>query len=115
MADYRRFTKTDWYTWGGATKFNERQDPFIYERELNEGLVGLTIIADKTGISVYISDGENDEEDIYYYRDIDYTSIRAEGELKHLIEYLEKYTYAPDLTYELDHPTDESTKGFEIY
>lgn len=115
MADYRRFTKVDWYAWGGATKFNEKQDPFIYERELNGGLVGLTIIADKTGISIFISDNENDDYDIYYYKDVEYTSIRAEGELKHLIKYIENITYAPDLTYELDHPCADIIKGYTLY
>lgn len=113
MKKYRRFKKEDWFAWAGAERFGEKKDPFIYERTLNEGEVELTIIADKWGIGVYFSTGDDDC--LIYQKSIEgLNSIRAEGELSHLIDYLEKYDYAPDITYELDHPSDATTQGFML-
>ena len=115
MADYRRFNKHDWDAFAGAECFNNGSAPFIYTRMMNnglvDGLVELTIIADRTGIELYLT-SEDDNSNVWD-KNIMLTPIRAEGELKHLIEYLEKYDYAPDLAYELDHPSDPITERFE--
>lgn len=116
MADYRRFTKEDWYEWAGAEKFREGKDPFIYNRELDGEDISLTIIADKNGIAIYIN--EDLEDPIGYYRndnDRVWQSLVAETELIHLIAYLNKYTDAKDILFELEHPQDELVKGYQPY
>ena len=115
MADYRRFTKVDWYAWAGAEKFMGGAEPFIYEREMNDGKVALTIIADNRGIEIDLYSEEDGENTTYNKLMDNMTSIRAEGELKHLIKYIENITYAPDLTYELDHPCADIIKGYTLY
>lgn len=109
MEDYRRFEKIDWDAFAGAECFSDGSQPFIYvSHTLNEGLVELCVLADKTGIEIYLVG----EEDNVWSKDLPLTSLRAEGELRELIKVLKEYTYAPDLSYELDHPTHEATKGF---
>lgn len=101
MKEYRRFTKTDWDAFAGAEKFNEKSEPFIYEKEMNDGLVGLTLIADRTGIELMMTCEEDGTVCYDYNKSL--TSIQAEGEMRAIIKELEKYTYAPDLAYCLDH------------
>ena len=115
MAKYREFTREDWYAWAGAERFSEKKEPFIYEREMNDGGVLLTIIADKNGLGIYLQLlDDSDEDSVGYYKNMRLNSIRAEGEMKRLIEHLEKDVFecASDITYELDHPQDEITKGY---
>ena len=118
MASYRRFTQNDWDAFAGAEPFPNGSQPLIYERALNDGLVGLTIIIDRTGIEVRLFGKEvpdEQDEDNFWCKTIEgLTSIRARGELELLIKYLERFTYAPDLAYELDHPCDPITEGFEF-
>ena len=113
MADYRRFDKLDWDGYAGAECFSDEQQPFIYNQELNSGLAQLTIIADRTGIEIHIF-ADDDDLNVWDKSIDNLTSLRAEGEMKHLIEYLQKFEYAPDLAYELDHPSDQVTEGFEF-
>ena len=112
MVEIRRFTKLDWNAWSGAESFSKTSEPLIYERSLNDGLVDLIIIADKNGIEINVI-GHDDEENCVYTKELHQNSIRAMGELKHLAEYLEKYTYAPDLVYELDHPCEPIVEGYD--
>lgn len=114
MTKYRTFTGEDWCAWAGAESFSPNKAPLIYEHEMNDGLVELTIIADKNGIELNLF-ADDHEENICYRKDMHLSSIQAEGELSHLIDYLEQFTYAPDLTYELDHPNNDLTKGFKNY
>ena len=74
----------------------------------------MLIIVDKKGIEIDFGKEDSDEE-IGYYKEIELNSIRAEGELKHLIAYLSKFDSAPDIAYSLDHPDNDVTKGFEAY
>lgn len=97
----RRFTQNDWYAWAGAEKFNEKSDPWIYEQKLGE--CELTAIADKNGLHIYLYSDEEDET-LGYEKSMSLTAIRAQGELIHLADELATFTYAPDLTYCLDHP-----------
>ena len=100
MIKYRRFGALDWDCYAGAESFSKTQNPFIYERELNDGQVHLTIIADRNGIEFHLSGGDEDDEDVWLKNfESRMTSLRAEGELKHLIEYLEQWDYAPDVAY----------------
>lgn len=115
MTKYRTFTKTDWYAWAGAENFSPKKEPLIYERKMNNGLVELIIIADRNGIELNLFADDEDEGILGYYKEMHLSSIQAEGELSHLIDYLERFTYAPDLTYELDHPSNDLTKGFKSY
>ena len=114
MSKIREFSKEDWYAWAGAENFSPNKAPLIYERKMNDGAVELIIIADRNGIELNLF-ADDDEENIGYYKEMRLSSIQAEGELSHLIDYLEQFTYAPDLTYELDHPNNDLTKGFENY
>lgn len=108
MAEYRRFKKEDWYVLGGAEKFSNGTDPFIYERKL-DGDIELTIVVDCKGLDIFFYDiGESTN----YYKFKEMSSVIAEGEIKHLIAYLEKYTCASDITYVLDHPDDDAVRGF---
>lgn len=114
MADYRRFDKMDWDAFAGAEPFTDGKQPFIYNKHLNSGMAELTIIADRNGIEIYMFDDGFDDQNVWNKEIANLTSMRAEGELKHLIEYLEKFDYAPDVAYELDHPSDVTTQGFEF-
>lgn len=75
----------------------------------------LTIIADNRGIEIDLYSEEDDDYITYCKLVEGMTSIRAEGELKHLIKHIENITYAPDLTYELDHPCADIIKGYTDY
>ena len=108
MAEYRRFKKEDWYALGGVEKFSNGTDPFIYERTL-DGDIELTIVVDCTRLDIFFADAG---EFTNYCKDKDMSSVIAEGEIKHLIAYLEKYTCASDITYVLDHPDDDAVRGF---
>lgn len=110
---YRRFNATDWQSFSGAERFSGNQDPFIYNKTMNDGHVELIAIVDRNGCEInFYSDG--DEEVLCYSKKlICSSSMRAEGYLRQLIKVLEEYSYAPDLTYELDHPSHKATEGFE--
>lgn len=115
MGKIRRFTKEDWYGWAGAEKFENGSEPFIYERDMNDGFVEVTIIADKNGICVNIS--SNDGDDLTtdtWEKELSLSALRAAGELSHLVEYVEKFNSAPDFAYALDH-NREGFEGFEYY
>ena len=71
--------------------------------------VELTIVVDCKGLDIFFYDiGESTN----YYKFKEMSSVIAEGEIKHLIAYLEKYTCASDITYVLDHPDDDAVRGF---
>lgn len=106
----RRFTKEDWYGFAGAEKFRGGSDPFMYERDMNNGLIELVITADRNGIMVMLTDGE--ESDTWYKELVDISALRAEGELRQIVARVEKFEYAPDLSYALDHG-NEGLSGFE--
>lgn len=116
MDDYRRFTKTDWDVFGGAEPFRTGKEPFIYQKLMNDGLVELTIIADRTGLELHLTSTDLSEEDNIWSKEFPegITSLRAEGELRQLIAMVNKYLYAPELAYELDHPSSPITLGFEF-
>lgn len=114
MTEYRRFDSMDWQAFAGAECFTDGRQPFIYNQSLNSGLVQLTVIADRNGLEIYLFDDGDGDQNVWDKSIKNLTSLRAEGELKHLIEYLQKFEYAPDLAYELDHPSDKVTEGFEF-
>ena len=107
MCKIRRFEKEDWYAFAGATRFKNGTAPFIYNQELNDGAISLTMIADATGIEIYMSgDPDNDGAEFYAWRwDKELLPIKAEGEMRAMIKEfrLEEKPYAPDLSYALDH------------
>lgn len=113
MADYRRFTKNDWDAFGGAEAFSATQEPFMYERAMNDGHVEISVIVDRNGFEINFFGDADSEEILVYTKERKMNSMIAEGELRQLIKVIEEYDYAPDLTYELDHPTHEATKGFD--
>lgn len=112
MADYRRFTKVDWYGWAGATKFPNGSQPFIYDRKFPDN-TEMTIIADATGMGIYLY--EDDEEPLSFYKDKPWCSVIAKGEIRHVIEYLSSYNDAAGISFELQHPQDDSVKDFYLY
>lgn len=124
MAKYRRFNKEDWWAWGGAEPFSNNMEPLIYETcygqdneegYLIEGEIAVTVIVDKCGIGIYFGIEDYEEGTIGYHKDLNLTALQGEVELKHLIDFIEKFEYAQDLVYELDHSTNDITKGFYMY
>lgn len=113
MGDYRRFTKNDWDAFGGAESFSATQEPFMYETVMSKGQVEISVIADRNGIEINFFGDADSEEIVVYTKEHQMSSMIAEGELRQLISVIEQYDYAPDLTYELNHPTHEATKGFD--
>lgn len=112
--EIRRFTKEDWYGWAGATQFSNGSEPFMYTKDMSDGLVELCVIADRNGISInMIADGDPDI--MTWGKALELTPIRAEGELRALVKVLDNYTYAPDLSYAIDHESDKVFEGFEYY
>ena len=113
MADIRRFEKEDWYGYAGAEVFKDKTSPFISNIKMNDGAVDVMVVADANGleIDVYSSNGESV---LTWRKERQLSSIQAEGELNHLVPYLDRYSYAPDLTYALDHPDDDIIEGFEF-
>lgn len=97
----------DYDCWGGVESFNDDSAPFIYEQEFNDGEVDLTVIADKNGIQICLSTLKGSEN---WVVDTELSSMRAEGWMRALIKEFEKYSYAPDLAYAIDH--DEVFKDF---
>lgn len=112
--EIRRFTKNDWYGWAGAEFFSDKSEPFIYEKTMNDGAVELTVIADPWGLSINLS-ADGDPDIMTWGKVLDLTPIRAEGELRALVKVLDNYTYAPDLSYAIDHESDKVFEGFEYY
>ena len=110
MNEIRRFTKEDWYGYGGAEKFSNDTEPFIYERVLNDGAVEMVIIVDATGIEVNMTEVGSDRTLTWIYIK-KLTAIQAEGELRHLVKHLEEFTDAPDISYELDHSKEFAFMG----
>jgi len=51
----RRFTKNDWYAWGGAEEFDDGSDPYIAELVLDDGTV-LDILSTVNGIEIDVID-----------------------------------------------------------
>ena len=113
MADYRKFNQADWYAWAGCERFKTGSEPLIYEQDMNDGLIGLTIIAHGTGVSIVLISNEDDEISGWLLSK-ELTSTRAEGELRALINKVQTYTYAPDLAYDIDHELEPEFKGFEV-
>lgn len=117
MSEINRFTRTDWYAWAGAEKFKNGTDPLIYTQSLNDGKVELTMIGDRYGVDIYLTADEfNTDESEQYYWTIDepMQSVRAEGIMRAVSEKLKKYTYAPDLTYALDHDSEPEFEPFKF-
>lgn len=110
MENYRRFEKLDWDAYAGAEKFSNGSEPFIYEQELNEGRTGVSIIADKNGIQISVFN--EDFEENTWLKSIELTACRAEGEMRQLVKVIRNFTDAPDIAYELDHPSHVPTTGF---
>ncbi len=51
----KRFTKTDWDRFGGATNFKDGSDPYIHELilvDIHRNVTDCTIIGDGFGVSV---------------------------------------------------------------
>ena len=113
MAEYRRFTKTDWDAFAGAEAFTG-SDPFIYEKTMNAGRVELAVVIDRNGVQINLL-SDDDKDPVVYMKEQEFKSIVAEGELRALIKVIDLYDYAPDLTYELNHPTHEATKGYKEF
>ena len=103
MGKIRRFNKNDWDGFAGAEKFADGTAPFIYEQEMNEGLVAeLTIVVDRNDIEITIA--SYDGQDKWVKRvENPMSSLRAEGEIYHWAEFCKGFTYAPALSYALDH------------
>ena len=109
MNPVRKFTTSDWQCYSGAEKFLNGSEPLALDIELN-GENTCTILADRNGLELHIT---GPEEQNFWLKETKLTQLRAEGELRALQKMIEKdYTYAPDLAYELDHPTVEVFKGF---
>lgn len=111
----RRFTNNDWCGWGGAERFENGSEPFIYEGNMNGGFVELSIIADKNGICIVITseDGDNITMDTWE-KEMKLSALRAAGELKHIVDCVNAFDSAPELAYALDH-NGKGLEGFEYY
>lgn len=110
MAEYKRFIKEDWYGYAGAEKFTDGTDPFIYHNDMNDGQVLVTIIADTNGIEIYFTSNVDCDDNMYAWAKRfgqPVSSLVGEGELRAFIKEVETFTYAPDLTYCLNHPDRE--------
>lgn len=105
----RRFTKTDWYGWAGCERFKDGSEPFIYEHNLNNGETGVIILADATGVAIYIGE----DEDLCWIVNKPLNPVRAEGYMLALAEVIKDYSYAPSLVYDLDHKVREEFKEFD--
>ena len=114
MEGYRRFTKEDWYGYAGSECFSDGSQPFFYEEQINSEDTGYIIIVDKNGIQVQLVVEGSSADNIWLKDTSTLTALRAEGYMRKLIEYFKKYDNLADLAYELDHPSDEITKGFEF-
>ncbi len=112
--EIRRFTKEDWYGWAGATQFSNGSEPFMYTKDMSDGLVELCVIADRNGISINMI-ADDDLDIIGWLKLMDLTPIKAEGELRALVKVLDSYTYAPDLSYAIDHESDKVFEGFKEF
>lgn len=80
IGQIRRFTKTDWYGYAGAEKFNASSDPIICEGTLDD--CDITIIADKNGVSVdlFCNKGLCHNKEVTYCWDLeDLNALRALG------------------------------------
>ena len=115
MTSIRTFTKHDWDAFAGAECFENGSQPLIFEAELNDGQSCLTVIADRTGLEIYIQSVEEYSEDVWSKGIKNLSPLRARGEMEHLISYFNRseYTHAPNIAYELDHPSDKITEGFQ--
>lgn len=116
LINIREFSKTDWYGWAGATRFKNGSEPLIYEQELNEGSTSLTIIGDANGITIYMTaDVKEGTVELVWSWDTNlHNPIKAEGEMRAIIKEfnISKDSYAPDLSYALDH-TDKWPFSFQ--
>ena len=111
MADIRRFTKTDWYSWAGAEKFSSGTDPWIYEQEL-EDQTTVTAIADATGIQIIMCCDDEEADMAVWYKEIHpFGPLRARAELYAMSVTLQNYTSAATLCYDLTHENAEAFKG----
>lgn len=99
MNEIRKFEKADWYAYAGAERFSKNSEPLILDIELDHN-AEATVIADKNGIQFFIGNSENVEA---WTKEVQLTSLRAEGELRAIQKALEGLTYAPDVAYRLDH------------
>lgn len=102
MGKIRRFKKEDWWGYAGSTKFKDGTNPFIYERELNDGAVELVIIADAEGVDIELF-ADDEPERVAWVINKSLNATKAEELLRAIVKELKKYTYGPDLSYELDH------------
>lgn len=110
MSEIRRFKEEDWFCWAGAEKFSNDSDPFVYDGKI--GSVEFITIADRNGISVYISGVEDEYEQNIWSLEKSLSALQAEGELRAFVKAMEKYEYAPDLAYALDHCSEPEFQGF---
>lgn len=109
MNEIRKFDQHDWMAYAGAERFSKNSEPLILDIELDYN-AEATVVADKNGLQIFIGNGENAEA---WTKDLELTPLRAEGELRTIQKAIKELTYAPDLAYELDHPTQEALKGFK--
>lgn len=123
--EYRRFTKTDWYGYAGAEKFEDGSQPFMASVDFEDG-AGAIIVSDANGIGIdlYRADtDENKELGIDVYNPVSFirehanrlpeSSLIAEAELRELLKAVDLQPTVFDLVYELLHPQYEALKGFE--
>lgn len=71
LNDFRRFTKSDWYGWGGCEKFSDGTEPLINNTIILLDGDEVQVVIDKTGIGIYLLDDQyffefNTEDDLEY-------------------------------------------------
>jgi hypothetical protein len=59
--DWRRFAEADWYGFAGAERFENGDEPWIAEVEV-DGQPAVAIV-DATGVSVFLPEGDGPEDE----------------------------------------------------
>lgn len=112
----RRFTKTDWYGYAGAERFNDGSAPFIYETTLDDGQAEVVIIADKKGVEIDLVSEEDTSlgaSTCGWSKMIPLSPLLAMGEMRNAVRFVESFTNAADMGFHLYNGYAESMKGFE--
>ena len=103
----KRFSKNDWYQYGGAERFKDGSEPFIFSTERNG--VCIDLIGDARGVELNIygnrDQDDYEDEEMIWTEDIKTTPKKMRAILKNIIKAynLDGDWYAPDISYNLDH------------
>lgn len=112
----RRFTKTDWYGYAGAERFNDGSAPFIYETTLDDGETEVIIVADKNGVMIEIANEDYVAADLsacVWQKNVSLSPFLAVGEMRNAVRFVDSFTNAADMGFQLHNGYAESMKGFE--